>query len=292
MAIQSWKIGDVQVSKIVDLIDPFDAARAYPGADLSEFDKHLSWLTPYFYDPGQKAIIFSFHAYLIRTGKHNILIDTCVGDHKSRAMMPNWHLREGPFIKNLAAAGVRPEQIDFVMCTHLHGDHVGWNTKLENGQWVPTFPKARYIFHRKELEAIQAQLKNDAYNAPSYMDSVLPVIEKRQADLVDTDHEFLPGIHVCQTPGHSAGHYCVEVKSNNMRCVMSGDVIHNPIQVVRPDWETMFCADKQAAVKQRTAFVDKHTDQDITIFAAHFGGPTAGHIRSQKGGGRIFQVMA
>jgi glyoxylase-like metal-dependent hydrolase (beta-lactamase superfamily II) len=291
MALQSWKFGDATVTKIVDMIEPFSAARAYPDADLAEFDKHTDWLTPYFYDPAQKAIILSFHSYLIRTGKHTILVDTCIGDHKSRApMLPTWHLREGPWLANLAQAGVKPEQVDFVMCTHLHADHVGWNTKLENGRWVPTFPNARYVLHRKELESVQAKLGQDGYNSPSYVDSVLPVIESRQADLVDTDHEFLKGIHVCQTPGHSPGHYCVEINSQKKRAVMSGDLIHNAVQIARPDWITVFCTDKQAAVAQRTKFVDAHTDQDITLFAGHFGGPTAGHIASKKGGGRYFKV--
>ena len=291
MALQSWKIGDATVTKIVDMIEPFSASRAYPDADLSEFDKHRDWLTPYFYDPAQKAIILSFHSYLVRTGKHTILIDTCIGDHKSRSpMLPTWHLREGPWLNNLAQAGVQPEQVDYVMCTHLHADHVGWNTKLENGRWVPTFPNARYVLHRKELESVQARLGQDGYNSPSYVDSVLPVIESRQADLVDTDHEFLKGVHVCQTPGHSPGHYCVEIKSQKAHAVMSGDLIHNAVQIARPDWITVFCGDKQAAVAQRTKFIDQHTDQDITLFAGHFGGPTAGRIASRKGGGRFFKV--
>jgi glyoxylase-like metal-dependent hydrolase (beta-lactamase superfamily II) len=293
MAQQTWAIGETTVTKVIDLIEPFDAARAYPGADLTEFDKHLDWLTPYFYDPAPKALILSFHSYLVRVGKYNILVDTCIGNHKSRSpALPTWHLRDGPFLANLAAAGVAPEQIDFVMCTHLHADHVGWNTKLENGRWVPTFPKARYIMHRKELESVQARLSKDGYNSPSYVDSVLPVIQSKQADLVDTDHDFLPGVHICQTPGHTPGHYCVEIESQKKRAVMSGDLIHNPIQIARPDWETVFCTDKQAAVKQRTAFVDRHTDQDITLFAAHFGGPTAGHIRSTPSGQRKFSVLS
>jgi glyoxylase-like metal-dependent hydrolase (beta-lactamase superfamily II) len=293
MAQQTWMVGEATITKIVDMIDPFDAARAFPGADLSEFDKHLDWLAPYFYDPAEKAIILSMHSYLVRISGKTILIDTCVGNHKSRPpTLASWHMREGPWLDNLAQAGVQPEQIDYVMCTHLHGDHVGWNTRLENGRWVPTFPKARYIFHRKEIETVQARLAQDGYNAPSYVDSVLPVLETKQADLVDTDHDFLPGVHVCQTPGHSPGHYCVELTSNKKRAVMSGDLIHNAVQIARPDWITTFCADKQAAVRQRTAFVDRHTDQDITLFAAHFGGPTAGLIVGVKGGGRKFQVSA
>jgi glyoxylase-like metal-dependent hydrolase (beta-lactamase superfamily II) len=291
MALQTWAVGDATVTKIVDMIDPFDAARAFPGADLGEFDKHLDWLAPYFYDPGQKAIILSMHSYLVRVGGKTILIDTCVGNHKSRPpTLASWHMREGPWLDNLAQAGVQPEQIDYVMCTHLHGDHVGWNTRLESGRWVPTFPRARYVFHRKEIETVQARLAQDGYNAPSYVDSVLPVLETKQADLVDTDHEFLPGVRVCQTPGHSPGHYCVELTSNNKRAVMSGDLIHNAVQIARPDWITTFCADKQAAVEQRERFVDKHADQDITLFAAHFGGPTAGRIVGAKGGGRKFRV--
>lgn len=294
MTIQSWRFGDITVSKIVDMIEPFDAQRAFPEADLAEFDKHLDWLTPYFYDPAQKAILLSFHSYLIKTPKHVILVDTCIGNHKNRLpALPSWHQRtDAAWLSTLAAAGVRPEQVTHVMCTHLHADHVGWNTRMDNGRWVPTFPNARYVFHKDEIAAVQAQLGKDSYNSPSYVDSVLPVIEAKQADLVTTDHEMLAGIHVRPTPGHSPGHYCVECRSGTKRAVMSGDLIHNAMQVARPDWITVFCTDKQAAVAQRTRFIDQHTDQDITVFAAHFGGPTAGRFVSAKGGGRKFQVAS
>ncbi|MDX2222758.1 MAG: MBL fold metallo-hydrolase [Rhodospirillaceae bacterium] len=289
-SVQSWRIGEMTVSKVVDMIEPFDAARAYPEADLAEFDRHLDWLTPYFYDPAQRAIILSFHSYVVKAAGKVIVVDTCIGEHKNIPMLPSWHQRTGPWLANLAAAGVVPEQVTHVMCTHLHGDHVGWNTRLENGRWVPTFPNARYIVHKDELAAVQARVGDDPYTSPSYAESVLPVLYAKQVDLVATDHEFLPGVHVRPTPGHSPGHYCVELASAGRRAVMTGDLIHNPVQIARPDWITTFCTDKQAAVAQRTRFIDAHADQDVTIFAAHFGGPTAGRIAS-RAGARRFQVL-
>jgi glyoxylase-like metal-dependent hydrolase (beta-lactamase superfamily II) len=177
------------------------------------------------------------------------------------------------------------------MCTHLHADHVGWNTRLENGRWVPTFPKARYVFHRRELESVQARLGQDAYNSPSYVDSVLPVIEAGLVDLVDSDHAMEDGVTIRPTPGHSPGHYCVEVADKGRRAVMSGDLLHNPVQIAHPEWITTFCQDKQAAVVQREKFVDSMTDTDITLLAAHFGGKTAGRIVSTGGGRRMFRTV-
>jgi len=284
-------LGGLNIQKVVDMVEPFDAARAYPGADLTEFRKHRSWLAPHFFDYDLQTIILSFHSYVIRSPHHTIIVDTCIGNDKDRGgMVDGWGHRTGPWLDNLKAAGVQPEEVDYVMCTHLHADHVGWNTKLENGRWVPTFPRARYVFSRADLAMAEEQAKqSDAYAVPSYEDSVLPVVEAGQVELVDTDFSLDDGVTILPTPGHTPGHYCVRLIGGGAEAILTGDLLHNPVQVSRPDWTTMFCNDKEHANAQRVKFVDDYTDTDVTILAAHFGGPTAGYFVSSNGG-RKFQI--
>jgi glyoxylase-like metal-dependent hydrolase (beta-lactamase superfamily II) len=284
----TWTFGDITVTKVVDLVEPFDAARAFPGAPLEEFDRNADWLVPNFYDPDKKAIIFSFHSYLVRTPRKIVIVDTCFGNEKSLGGQK----RHGAWLENLAATGVRPEDVDAVICTHFHADHVGMNTRLRDGQWVPTFPKARYIFNRAEVEKVRLRPQTQYGEGGVYSDSVLPAIAAGQVDLIDGDHPVTDGVRIVASPGHTIGHHSIELKSHGRRAVLAGDILHNPIEVLHPDWINVFDDDKQAAIAQRLTFLDAHTDADITVFAAHFGGPTAGHIVSVKGEGRRFRPLA
>jgi glyoxylase-like metal-dependent hydrolase (beta-lactamase superfamily II) len=181
----------------------------------------------------------------------------------------------------LAGAGVRPEDIDYVLCTHLHVDHVGWNTRLVDGRWVPTFPNARYVFHKDEV----AHWREHDYPVTGpgtgdgwFEDSVLPVIAAGKADLVGNDFAVDDAFTILPTPGHSPGHFCVDVRGGGRRAVLAGDVVHHPIQVARPQWNSRFCLDGGQARATRRAFVEAHADTDTTILAAHFATPTAGRI--------------
>jgi glyoxylase-like metal-dependent hydrolase (beta-lactamase superfamily II) len=284
--VKTQVFGDVTVEKIIDMIEPFDAARAYPGADLSPVEGYRDWLEPYFFDVDAKAIILSFHSYLIRTPYHTILVDTCIGNHKTfGGMLEKWGKRSGPFIENLAAAGVKPEEIDYVMCTHLHADHVGWNTQLKDGRWVPTFPRAKYVFARADLDASAERAKNPqtAYIAPSYQESVLPVIEARQAQIIDTDFALDDALSVRPAHGHTPGHYCIDIDAGGRKGIFTGDTLHCAVGIAHPEWTTTFCENKEMANATRAALVDDLTDRDVTLLAAHFSGPTAGRIISQKG---------
>ncbi|MEQ9447042.1 MAG: MBL fold metallo-hydrolase [Rhodospirillaceae bacterium] len=281
--------GDVRVEKIIDMIEPFDAARAYPNEDLSAAAQHKSWLAPHFYDFAAPAIILSFHSYVIRTPYHTILVDTCVGNHKTfNGMLQNWGKRDGPFLDNLAAAGVSPQEVDYVMCTHLHADHVGWNTQLKDGRWVPTFPRAKYVFSKNDLDASRERAKNTqtAYIAPSFQESVLPVIEAQQAEIIDTEFALDDALTILPTHGHTPGHYCVQINSGGRKGILTGDVLHNAVGIAHPEWSTAFCEDKVKSNATRTALVDSLTDQDVTLLPAHFAGPTAGRIVSQLGSDR------
>lgn len=287
--MKTQQFGDVTVEKVIDMIDPFEAARAYPGADLSPAEDYHAWLAPHFYDYDLQAIILSFHSYVIRTPYHTVLVDTCIGNHKTfGGTLEKWRDRRGPFLDNLAAAGVTPEQVDYVMCTHLHADHVGWNTQMKDGRWVPTFPRAKYVFSKNDLDASMERAKNTetAYIAPSFQESVLPVIEANQAQIVDTDFALDDALTILPTHGHTPGHYCVEVNAGGRAGIFTGDCLHNAIGVAHPEWSTTFCEDKERSNATRMALVDRLTDRDVTLLPAHFAGPTAGRIISQKGSDR------
>jgi len=143
-------IGDMTVSRIVEYEGPiFPPGFLFPDADDETLRANADWLQPAFIDPETGHLIMSFHSYVVRTPRHTILVDTCLGNHKHRPQRDFWHMRDGPYLADLAAMGIAPEDVDFVMCTHLHVDHVGWNTRLVDGRWVPTFPNARYLFGRR-----------------------------------------------------------------------------------------------------------------------------------------------
>ena len=292
--MKTQKFGDISVQKVLDGVENFKADIAFPEIDLEVFNQHKSWVEP-FYDFATKTIKISMHSYVISTPEINILVDTCIGNDKNRVgngpiykanadVLSHWNLRESPYLQNLNNIGLTTEDIDYVMCTHLHADHVGWNTRLENNRWVPTFPNAKYLFSPEELASISKESKNpyDQYTKLVYEDSILPVIEAGQSILIDNGLDLGKGIHLLPTPGHSPGHYCIEIESAKHKGILTGDVLHNPIQVNYPDLSTMFCADKTKSNEQRIKLVDQLTDTETIVLAAHFCGSTAGRIISNN----------
>jgi glyoxylase-like metal-dependent hydrolase (beta-lactamase superfamily II) len=283
-----WTVGDVRITKVLDVVEPFDAARAYPGAPLEAFAANASWLPPHFYDPAKKAIIFSFHSYVVRAAGLTMVVDTCWGeDTPLRARQHN-----GRWLENLAAAGVRPEDVDVVTCTHFHADHVGWNTRLRDGRWVPTFPNARHLFNATEIDQLEAAVKAGTTPATVYEQSIQPVLRSGLVIRLDGGYDVARGVRIVPSPGHSPGHQHLEIASRGRRAVLSGDLIHNPIEIRHPEWTKLFDQDKDAARTTRTRFIEAHTDVDVTLFAAHFAGPTAGHIVSGAGGRRFRPLSA
>ncbi|MBT7759424.1 MAG: MBL fold metallo-hydrolase, partial [Rhodospirillaceae bacterium] len=215
--------------------------------------------------------------------RHTILVDTCVGNHKDRPGRPMFDQLDLPYLADLAAAGVQPEEVDFVLCTHLHVDHVGWNTRLLDGRWVPTFPNAKYIFARKEYEFWeQRHLDGTEGKVPNvYDDSVLPVMEAGQAVLVDMDHQIDDGMWFEPAPGHTEGNVVLNLQSQGANAVLSGDVMHHPIQLVRPEWSSRACEDVVQSAATRRALIERYVNTDTLIAPAHFASPTMGHIISR-----------
>lgn len=276
-------IGDIRIDKLVENDGPFaDVDFLLPDIDSSLLTEHADWLYPRYVEPDTNKVIMSFHSLVIRTSRSTILVDCCVGNDKNRPLRPGWHQLQTPWLKRLAKLGLQPEDIDTVLCTHLHADHVGWNTRLVDGMWVPTFPNARYVFGRNEYQywesAQQAHTADSPLNHGCFDDSVLPVMESGKAVLVDTDHELEAGIWLEPAPGHTPGNVVVHIKSGRQQAILCGDVMHTAIQLANPDLSSRFCLDPNQSRITRRQLIESCADSGIIMLPAHFPTPTAGCI--------------
>ena len=273
-------LGDVSISRVVEREGPhLPIADLFVDSDVSALAEHRNWLEPHFITPDNR-VIHSFHCYVVRTKHFTALVDTCIGNHKHRPDYPNFHMRNGPFLKDLERLGVSRESVDIVMCTHLHVDHVGWNTMLEDGRWVPTFPNAKYLFGKKELAFWQNEIRNRGahHTDDSIADSVIPILEAGAAVVVDEDHSIDDQVWLTPAPGHTPGQFCVHFRSGGSRAIMTGDIFHNPLQIARPDWNSIYCVDAAPAVATRRRLLERYCETGATILPAHFAYPPSGRI--------------
>jgi len=280
------RIGAIEITKVAEIermaLDPnFLFGNVTPEIIAAQ----RGWLGPRLVEAGSDRLILSFHSYVIRTPHHTILVDTCNGNHKRRPSMMAWDNLDLPYLANLAAAGVKPEDVDFVMCTHLHTDHVGWNTQLVGGRWVPTFPRAKYLFAKTEFDhfnRIHQSNPAQPVNRGSFIDSVLPVVEHGQAVMVDMRHvvegQTGDGIWLVPAPGHTPGHVQVRVGAKDGLAVLSGDIIHHPIQLAEPTLSNPADVDPAQAVETKLALMNECADGDIALLTGHFPEPTAGRV--------------
>lgn len=265
------------LQSVIELENPFiDPLTFFPDATQDVLDAHVDWLKPRYQDPATERLIFCFQSYIVRTPHHTILIDSCIGNDKDRPNRPDWHHRQGRFLADLGSAGFRPEEIDFVMCTHLHADHIGWNTRLLDGRWVPTFPNARYVIGRDEYAFWEDRYRSDpgGPRQVAFADSVLPVVEAGKADFVDHDHAIEDGVWLEAAPGHTPGNMVVNLRSGDATAVVLGDSIHHPLQLKRPDWSCMACEDKVLSATTRKSLVERYADTDTVMAPAHFAAPS------------------
>ena len=270
------QLGDIRVDRIVDWDGPFlTAPQMFPDATREALEPHLEWLAPDALSADELRLILPVQSYLVRSARHTLLIDTCIGCRKSHDVFRGWSARsDEAWLARLRAAGVSPEDIDTVMCTHLHVDHCGWNTRQVDGRWLPTFPNAQYLFARAEYEASAAS------DSIVFRENVLPVMEAGQAVLVELDHEIEHGIHFEPTVGHTPGHVAVALQSNAARAVMSGDLIHSPLQLAFPEWSPRVDWDRALSATTRRRFLETHADTATIVMTAHFPQPSMGQVLS------------
>ncbi|WP_040608915.1 MBL fold metallo-hydrolase [Pseudooceanicola batsensis] len=287
--------GAARIDKITDL-DPFvlPATLLLPGRDLSELQGEAALLCPHHVDFDAGTLLISVHSFLLRVNGLNVLIDTCVGECKPRPRRADWDNRRATgYLERLAKAGVRPEDVDIVMCTHLHADHVGWNTRLEDGRWRPTFPNARYVMGLHELEHWQAEeaAAPGAHNHAAFADSVLPIVEAGLAETVTDGFSLSQGMDIIPLHGHSPGQIGLVLEGGgNGRAVFCGDAIHSPVQVFRPDWSSGFCHDPAQAAKTRKDLLERAAEEDLLLLPAHTRSAYGFRIRRDGNGHRPVMV--
>src|SRR5262245_60230952 len=265
----TFKIGQSTIARIEETYGPtFPPAEIFPEWNDATLAEHGRWLAPNHYDADKRLLKLSVHSWLLQVGGQKILIDSCCGNHKSKPARPFWHMLNLPYLERLASAGARPDEVDYVMCTHLHWDHVGWNTQLRDGRWVPTFPNARYVFARREWESFEELHRKNPQ--PHYEDSILPVMEAGQAQLVAGDFALDDEVWLEPTPGHTPGHVCVHLGSQGARAVVTGDCIHSPVQCLEPAWIVRADQDHALAGATRRGFLERCCESGVTVCATHF----------------------
>jgi glyoxylase-like metal-dependent hydrolase (beta-lactamase superfamily II) len=282
------QIGDMRIDRLVEIDRlAFDKKWLFANVDDAVIEANRGWLDQRYIEPVTGRFVLSHHSYVVRTPNWTAIVDTCCGNHKERPRVPVWHRLNQPYLDNMNALGVRPEDVDFVMCTHLHVDHVGWNTRLLDGRWVPTFPRARYLMGRTEYEHWERkhQKKPDLpVNHGSFEDSVLPVVAAGQAEFVDTDHCLFDDrkahLRFVAAPGHTIGNMMIDLRGGQDHAVMSGDVIHHPIQCAAPWLSNAADFDPAAALATRMALLRQLADTPSVLLTGHFPAPTAGRVVS------------
>ena len=283
--MQPIQLGRMRIHKVHEMDSPVPLLSQLPGTTGEDMQRLLTWydqpdeVNP---DPETSFMTFSVQSWVIEIDGKRILIDTCCGNHKDRAL-PEVHQLDTDYLGNLRRAGFAPEDIDMVMCTHLHFDHVGWNTQLENGRWVPTFRNARYVFGRRDFEYFRTDPDGESLHNAAFVDSIVPVMEAGQGDIVEEDsvahREIGNGVWLEPAFGHSPGCCTVNAQADGPPGIFWGDVIHHPVQLIRHDLPFAFDTDGVAACNVRKATMERLADTDTLCFPAHFRRTSAGYVK-------------
>jgi glyoxylase-like metal-dependent hydrolase (beta-lactamase superfamily II) len=272
-----WKIGDVTVKRVVEMEMPvpYHPEHSFIKQAKPEVLREMAWLYPHFVtDDG--ALKLSIHALVVEAPGLRLVVDTCVGNDKPRSLLGGQALQTG-FLQSLADAGCPADSVNAVICTHLHVDHVGWNTMLVDGKWVPTFANARYLIGKREFAHWSAE--GDEEQQTILGDSIKPIFELGLVDLVEMNHVISPEIRLTPTPGHTPGHVSVLIESKGERAMITGDMLHHPCQFGHPEWSPSFDSDPVAGAGMRRVVMETVADQPILVIGTHFAAPTGGHVR-------------
>ena len=272
--LDSWHVGDVRIERVAENVIPLPMATLLTDVTEDHLAATADWIRPFFREDGK--MLLSLHCFVVQSGDATIVIDTCVGP--GERPLPG----DLEFPDRLAAAipgGL--EAVDVVLCTHLHFDHVGWNTILVDGEWVPTFPNARYLITQPELDSVFSADAGDEHAGEHVRASIDPLVAAGLVDAVATDHAITDEVRLVATPGHTPGHVSVAISSNGDTALITGDATHSPIQFAYPELAApRFDADSEASTQTRLALLEQLTDTDTLVLGTHFAPPTAGHVRS------------
>jgi glyoxylase-like metal-dependent hydrolase (beta-lactamase superfamily II) len=278
-----WKVGRVRITKVVEMETIGSTRFILPLATNEQIQK-LPWLIPHFATE-EGRLKMSIHSLVVETPARRIIVDTGLGNDKEGRKIPTWNNRQGPFLDTLTAAGFPPESIDTVLCTHLHVDHVGWNTRLVDGKWAPTFANARYVFGQTEFQYWRDH-QEEPDKAAVFSDSVQPIVDAGKADLVTSDARICNEISLISTPGHSPGHVSLHIKSDGEEALLAGDVAHHPCQMAHLDWSSTADSDPARSAVTRRELFGRFADTPTLVIGGHYD---AGHIRRD---GDAFKFIA
>ncbi len=286
-----FQIGQATITRVSDLeLSNFTPTKLLPNWNPKVLTEHSDGLPPETMDTAREHLLMSVHSWLVRDQDRTILIDTGAGNGKNRPHAPYFDHLDTPYLERLRAAGCKPEDIDYVLLTHLHVDHVGWNTQLEDGRWIPTFPNARYIFARAEYAYFTDPKNFNDRNRTSFAvqkDSVDPVVEAGLTDMIEVNgSEPIEGFAFYPTPGHSIAHASIVLRSGGETAFFAGDVMHHPVQVFRPEWNAVLDAFPDATQTSRAWALAFAADRQATVFSSHFPASSVGSVERDESGFR------
>jgi len=291
MSELQWVIGTASVTCVAEQDAEIPANAFFPSAADAVLAAHADWLQPWAAGPDATVKIV-IQALCVESEGRRIVVDTCVGQRPLPEFFAGM-ANDGSFLTALADAGFAREAVDVVICTHLHFDHVGWNTMWDGDRWVPTFPNARYVLARPEYEHWRDATEEvrAAGSAVTFADAVTPLFDFDVVDLVDVDHAVTDEVSLTPTPGHSPGHVSVRIRSGGAEALITGDCVHSPVQLAEPDWFTLVDSDTEMSTATRRALVAECRDRDVLVIGTHFPPPTAGHVVSTPDGGVRFRPL-
>jgi glyoxylase-like metal-dependent hydrolase (beta-lactamase superfamily II) len=285
------RVGAVEVGRVHELTFLGQtAADFYPLFDRELVRNHEQWLCPAHFDRESLRIPMDVQSFVLTTERHTIVIDTCCGNGKSRAGAPEFHMLTTGYLERMRTLGVEPEDVDYVLCTHLHIDHIGWNTRLVNGRWTPTFPNARYVVSKDEFKNATEEARTIPFEPVrnGYKDSIAPVFEAGLVDLVQDDYELLDMLRFRPAPGHTPGNVQIELHSNSESAIFAGDMLHTPMQIPFWHWSSKLCWNAEVAAKTRRRLLEQCTEANALLVPGHFGSPHVGRIREA---GETFKII-
>ncbi len=264
----SWTVGRMKISRVVEIESIGSTKFILPQASNDDV-RNIPWLMPD-YATEEGRLKMAIQSWIVETPGRKIVIDTCVGNDKQNRMLPAWNNLDRPYLQDLANAGAPADSIDMVICTHLHVDHVGWNTRLVGGKWVPTFTNARYVFGKREYEHWKSD-RTSSTRTQVFEDSVQPIVDAGLADLVASDTQLTEDITLIPTPGHSPDHMSILFKSDGHEALFVGDAAHHPIQMAHLDWSSTADSDQALSANTRRELFSRFADTPVLVFGGHFG---------------------
>lgn len=280
------KLGEVTVTRIEEMHGPImPADQFFPDLPAHAWQEHREMLVPDHLSAEDAMVHSAFQTWLLRSEGRTILIDTGIGNDKTRPGAAFWDHLQLDYLGNLAAAGVHPEDVDLVINTHLHVDHVGWNTRLVDGSWVPTFPNATYLMPRADFEYFNPANNPDiagSVNENVFEDSIAPVHAAGQVRLWEDAHTIDAQLRLEAAPGHTPGSSVIKLESGDDRALFAGDILHTPLQLARPDHSSCFCQDPATARATRRRLLGWAADNRAVLLPAHFGGHSALEITKHR----------